>query len=173
MGFESFRIELHGGSATFPQAQEAIRAFPQVRLDPQSLPMRGSTYYLFNDLRHVIEVELRDAPVKISCRFTLCHPPSMDAVFLHCLRELMLRLGLEATICDDVGPEHKHSFSLTQFTEFSTATLNYIAMRRGEWNAAFGLEPLSATTNEVYQRIILPRCQPVVARAKKYQMEST
>jgi hypothetical protein len=167
MGFESFRIELHGGSAMFPQAQEEIRVFPQVRLDQQSLPMKGSTYYVFRDGRHVIEMELRDAPVKITCRFTLCHPPSIDAVFLHWVRELMLRLGMEATICDDVGPEHRHSFSLTQFTEFSAATLDYIAMRRGEWNAAFGLEPLSATTNEVYQRIILPQCQPVVTPAEK------
>lgn len=161
MGFESFRIELHGGSATFPQAQEAIRAFPHVRLDPQSLPMRGSTYYLFNDLRHVIEMELRDAPVKISCRFTLCHPPSVDLFFLERVSAFMRRFAMKAKICDDSGPENKHWFTLDD-ADSSSSMMRAIAVRRSEWNANFGSEQFAATTNEVHERIILPQCQPVV-----------
>ena len=72
----------------------------------------------------------------------------------------MIRLGMEAKICDDVRPEHSRSFSPSEFEGFSAITCRYIAARRAEWTEAFGDEPMAATTNEVYQRIILPRCQP-------------
>jgi hypothetical protein len=164
MGFEAFRVELRGGRAKYREADEAVRKFPHVRPDQDSVPMRGSTFYVIDDGRHVIEVELMDSPVRLSCRFTLCHPPSVDSVFLGLVREVMARLGMEAKICDDVRPEHSGSFSLNEFTEFSAITSRYVAARRAEWVAAFGDEPMAATTNEVYRRIILPRCQPGIGQ---------
>jgi hypothetical protein len=161
MGLESFRVELHGGQASYREVEETIRTHPHARLDPQSPPLTGSTFYLIDDGRHVLEVELRDAPVRISCRFTLCHAPSVDAVFLDLIRQWMLRLGMEVCICDDVRPEDAHPFSLANFADFSSASLRAISGRREEWIAAFGNEQMPATTNEAHQRIILPRCQPV------------
>lgn len=140
---------------------------PQVKLDRQSPQTKGSTFYIVEDGWHVIEMELKDAPVRISCRFTLCHPTSIDSVFLELVHELMFLFGMEAWICDDVRPEDAHSFSLTEFGEFSCAALRSIAARRTEWIAAFGTEQMPATTNEVYERIILPRCQPVASWAEK------
>jgi hypothetical protein len=167
MGFESFRIELRRGQANYAEAKEIIRKHPHVKLDQQSPPMKGSTFFVINDGRHVIEIELKDAPVRVSCRFTLCHPPSVDAVFLNLVHELMFQLAMEVWICDDVEPEDAHPFSLTHFPEFSSAALRSIAARRTEWIAAFGMEQMPATTNEVYERIILPRCQPVTALTGK------
>lgn len=169
MGFESFRVELRGGWANCLEANETIRNQPHVRRDEQSLPTKGSTYFVIDDGRHVIEVEVKDAPVRISCRFALCHPPSVDSVFLDLVRQLMLQLGMETWICDEVQPEDAHPFSLTQYAEFSSATLRSIAARRTEWIAAFGMEQMAATTNQVYERIILPRCQPVEAWTEKNQ----
>ncbi len=160
MGFESFRVDLRGGGARFPEADEAIRRMRFVKPDPQSLPMQGSAYYLFDDGQHVIEIEVMDSPIHISCRFTLCHPSSVDSAFLGLVRELMLRLGMRVTICDDVRPEHAHAFSLAEFSDFASITSGYIAARRAEWIAVFGDEPMAATTSEVYERVILPRCQP-------------
>ncbi len=160
MGFEAFRVELRGGPANFPEADEAVRRFPQAQPDQNSITMPGSTFYLIADGQHVIEVEVMDSPVKLSCRFTLCHPPSVDPVFLGVVRELMIRLGMEAKICDDVEPEHWRPFSLDEFREFSAIVSRCIVARRADWIAAFGAEPMAATTNEVYQRVILPRCQP-------------
>src|SRR5438128_10385699 len=115
--------------------------------------MQGLTFYVFDDGQHSIELELMDSPVRLSCRFTLCHPASVDSVFVGLVRDLMIRLGMEAKICDDVRPEDSHAFSLHEFAEFSTLTSRSIAARRTEWIAAFGDEPMAATTNEVYQRI--------------------
>ncbi len=161
MGFESFRVELRGGRAKYPETDETLRKHPHVKLDQHSVPTKGSKFYIRDDGQHVIEVELMESPVKLSCRFTLCHPPSVDSVFLNFLRELMANLGMEAKICDDVRPEHAHSFSFDQFSQFSALTSRYVAARRKEWIATFGTEQLAATTNEVYERIILPHCQPV------------
>jgi hypothetical protein len=160
MAFEAFRVELRGGSATYGEAQEAIRKLPHIKPDQHSLSMPGSTYYVIDDGQHTIELELMDSPVRLSCRFTLCHPPSVDAVFLDLVRAMAIRLGMTTTICDDVRPEHSHAFSRNEFAEFSAVTSGYIAARRAEWIAAFGDEPLAATTNEVYQRLVLPRCHP-------------
>jgi hypothetical protein len=167
MGIESFRVELRGGKASYRRADEIVRKLPQVKLDQDSIPMDGSTYYLVDDGRHLVEIELMDAPIRLSCRFTLSHPPSVDCVFLAVVRELMSRLEMETSICDDVRPEHARAFSLTEFAEFSAVTMNYIAARRMEWVAAFGAESLAATTNEVFRRIILPQCQPGVERRDK------
>lgn len=160
MGFESFRVELRGGTSQFTEADEAVRQLQHVKPDPDSIPVKGSTFYVMDDGQHAIELEVMDDPVRLSCRFTLCHPPSVDLVFLGLLRELMLRLGMEAKICDDVRPAHSRPFSLAEFPEFMAVTRHYIAARRTEWIAAFGDQPMAATTKDVYQRIILPQCQP-------------
>lgn len=160
MGFEAFRVELRGGKAKFNEADEAIRKLPHIKPDQHSIPTEGSTFYVMDDGLHAIELELMDSPVRLSCRFTLCHPSSIDLAFLGFLRELMLRLEMEAKIRDDVQPAHSRFFSLAEFSDFLTITRHSIAARRAEWIAAFGDQPMAATTNEVYQQIILPQCQP-------------
>src|SRR5205807_4413129 len=135
MGFEAFRVELRGGRARWHEADEAIRNLPCVKPDQQSVPMQGSAFYVVDDGHHAIELELLDSPVRVSCRFTLCHPPSVDSAFLGLVRELMLRLGMQAKICDDVRPEHARSFALPEFADFSSITSGYIADRRAEWIA--------------------------------------
>jgi hypothetical protein len=160
MGFEAFRVELRGGSTSYGEAEEAIRKLPHSKPDQDSVPMQGSAFYVIDDGQHAIELELMDSPVRLSCRFTLCHPPSVDTAFLGLVRELMIRLGMEAKIGADVRPEHSHPFSPNDFGEFAAIACRYIAARRTEWLAEFGDAPLAATTNEVYQRVILPRCQP-------------
>jgi len=116
---------------------------------------------VLDDRRRVIEIELMDSPVRLSCRFTLCHPPSVDAAFLGLVREMMTRLGMEVKICEDVLPEHAPAFSLGRYEEFSALTLGYIAAKRAEWIATFGTEQAGATTNEVFERFVLLQCQPV------------
>ena len=164
MGFESFRVELRGGQRTFDEADEVVRTLPNIKPDHHSLATRGSKHYLVADGQHVIELELMDSPVRLSCRFTLCHPSSVDSAFLALLKELMGRLEMTVKICDDVPPEHSRSFSLNEFAVFSAISLGCIAPRREEWRTTFGNETLAATTNEAHERIILPRCQPGVVQ---------
>ena len=82
--------------------------------------------------------------------------------FLGFVRDLMTRLGMGVRIYNKVPPEQSGFFSLRQFAEFADVVGRLIAVGRARWAAAFGATPLAAATNEVYQRIILPRCQPGV-----------
>ena len=161
MGFESFRVELRGGSASHAQADEVVRLLPHARPDHESIASQGSSYYTLDDRSHIIEVEVADSPLRVSCRFTLCHPPSIGPAFLNLVRELMSRLGMEATIRDDVRPEHSQGFSVARFPEFADIASGYIASRRAEWVANFGGSTFAATTPEIYEKIILPKCVPV------------
>lgn len=164
MGFESIRVELRGGPATLSQVNEFVRQRPNVKVDTDGIRTPGSTFYTVEDGLHVIEVEVMGSPITVSCRFTLCHPPSIDSVFLGFVRELMADLGMEAGICDDVGPEHPHWFSIAEFPEFVNVFLNDVARRRAEWITDFGTARFPARTREVYERVILPRCEPVTGQ---------
>jgi hypothetical protein len=161
MGFESFRVELRGGSASYDQVDAAVRSLSHARPDHVSIASQASTYYTIEDGRHAIEVEVAISPVRISCRFTLCHPPSITAAFLDLIRELMTRFGMDARICDDVPPEPAPGFSADRFPEFADVLSRCVAARRAEWVANFGPEQFPARTQEAYQRFILPRCEPV------------
>ncbi|MBX9625074.1 MAG: hypothetical protein K2X82_14800 [Gemmataceae bacterium] len=161
MGFESFRVELRGGHATRAQADEAVRLLPHATPDAGAVPSPGSTYYTVTDRRHVIEVEVSGDPPRVSLRFTLCHPPSVDAAFLALVRDLMARLGMGARVCDDVPPEQAGPFPLVRFAEFADLASQVICARRAEWAANFGPAEFPATTPEVYEKVILPRCIPV------------
>ena len=162
MGFETFRVELRGGAATYAQAEETVRQHPHARPDHDSIASLGSAYYTLEDGIHVIEVEVAASPVRVSCRFTLYHPPSIDTAFMALVHELMARLGMEVKICDDIPPDHSQWFSGTQFSEFAEIVSSSIARRRAEWIANFGTVLLPAKTSEVYEKVILPRCTPIV-----------
>lgn len=167
MGFESFRVELQGGSATYQEANATIRNLPHISPDQHSIPTHGSSYFLWRDGQHVVELELKDTPVRLSCRFTLCHAPSVDLAFLELVRELMARLGMSVRICDDVSPDHSQAFPLGACEGFASLARFYIARRRAEWIATFGTEQVSATTNEVYEQVILPRCRPLAPSSSR------
>ena len=162
MGFETFRVELRGGGATFAQADAVARQLPHAQPDHDSITSRGSAYYTVEDGSHVIEIEVTDTPVKVSCRFTLCHPPTIDAAFLSLVREIQIALDMDVKICDDVRSDHSRWYSATHFIEFAEVASGYIAARRAEWVANFGATQLSAKTPEVYAKVILPKCVPVV-----------
>ncbi len=164
MGFESFRVELRGGATSYAQADELVRGLPHAKPDAEAIASQGSSFYTLEDGFHVIEVEVGASPVKLSCRFTLCHPPSIDSAFLGLVRTLMTQLGMEARICDDVRPEHSQWFSVARFSEFTDIVASYVTTRRAEWITNFGPAQFPAKTHEVYERVILPRCQPVIGQ---------
>ncbi|MBI3822413.1 MAG: hypothetical protein HY289_07005 [Planctomycetes bacterium] len=165
MGFESFQVRLEGSPATHQEAYETIMALDGVARDEDSELTPSWPCFLLKDGRHKIEMELMDKHASISCRFTVCHPPSVDMAFFELVRKLMVALDMNVTICDEVAPEHDHPFTLDQFEEFKAAYAPSIAARRREWKMQFGDRQLAATTAEAHQHIILPHCIPSVEKA--------
>jgi len=72
--------------------------------------------------------------------------------------------GMEASIGDDVRPEHEGSYPVERFAELAEAVTGYIVARRAEWVAAFGPEQAKATTAQAHERFVLSRCHPAVKR---------
>lgn len=159
MGFESFRVELRGGAVTHPQADAAVRRLPHAKPDPASRVLLGSTYYTVEDDTHVIEIEVSAQPVRLSCRFTLCHPSTVDVAFLGVARELATALEMDVVCLDP--PAEGVRFPPERFPEFAEAVRAAIAAQRAMWITQFGAATLAATISEVYEKVILPRCEPV------------
>jgi hypothetical protein len=161
VGFESFRVELSGGTATFAEANSAVRGLPDARPDPVSGIWPDSEFYVIDDGRHVIEVQVAPRPVHISVRFTLCHPPSVDAALVAVVRGLTARLGMRVRIIEDVAPEDARPFAADEMAEFAASVRRAVSGPRAAWVAEFGPDQCAAGSREVYERIILPRCEPV------------
>jgi hypothetical protein len=164
MGFDSFRVELQGGSCSFEKICHKLEKMDGVALDDKTLRIPPSQYYFFSDGKHAIQIEVKNTHVAISCRFTLCHPLSVDRVFLDLVRWLMDAFQMDIFIRDNVQSCHGGAFSLADFEDFSSIVLGYIASRRSEWIAYFGGECLGCRPSEAFERFILPRCVPLPER---------
>ena len=158
MGFESFQVELRGGTHAVAEVATIIKGLPGVRPDPQPPMVPGSRCFLAEDGPHVVELEVTGPAPRVSCRFTLCHPASVDGVFFGILRWLMPRLGMQASIGGEAG--QTQTFGPDRAEQLGEAASGLIAARRSEWARAFGAETLGATTAQAHERFILPKCRP-------------
>ena len=156
MGFESFQVELRGGPATFANAEQVVREFRYSHPDYESIELAGSKYFTIEDGSHVIEVEVAAKPVKVSCRFTLCHPPTVDTAFLDIVCKLQIHLKMDAIFGE-------RRFPIARFTEFANLATDCITERRAEWVANFGPTTLPAKTSEASEKMVLRNCVPDVA----------
>ncbi len=130
MGFESFQVTLFNGKATAKKAIEFVRS------------------------QHcLIEIEITSDPVTISCRFTLCHPPKVDPLFIALIAYFAAYFQMEVKFADE-----RVIYSRKSFGKLRIALESAIAERRREWRAAFGSQQFAAQTHEVHERLILAQC---------------
>ena len=158
MGFESFRVELVGDTPA-ARVREAVRALPGVEPDPDGGLLPGD-YFRVRDGRHVIELHLSDVGQRLSVRFSLANPASVDAAFLDVARHLMTHAGLRVRVLTDVATE----FTLAEFDQFAAVVAEETARERRGSVDMFGPDTFAAGTAEVFRRVILPRCEPAVGR---------
>jgi hypothetical protein len=162
MGFESFGVRLGREQANAQDAIKAIMNLDHAAADPDAELTPGSPCFLVNDGQHAIELEVMETSATISCRFTLCHPPTVDALFIALVKELMETLDMRVEICDEVEPGQPDEFTSATFDEFPSIVSSSITKRRAEWKAAFGNQTLGATTAQVHEKIIWPYYQTAV-----------
>ena len=113
-----------------------------------------------SDGRHVFELHLSESAPRLSVRFALAHPASVDAAFLDVIRHLMTHAAVRVRVLSD-GPAE---FTLAEFDQFAAHARRCIAHERRVWVATFGPQTFAGSTAEVYRRIILPHCDPAVGR---------
>jgi hypothetical protein len=165
MGFESFGVILRGGRHTSKEAIATISTLKHALPDPESELTPGSTCFVVNDGKHAIEIEVMEEPVQVSCRFTLCHPATVDAVFLALVKELMEALDMSVEAGPEVPSDRPREFAAAAFGQLAPILSDCISRERQQWRAAFGNQTLGATTAQVHERIIAPLYQRTVEKA--------
>jgi hypothetical protein len=121
--------------------------------------MSGSEYFLVDDGAHKIEIEVTEKWGRISCRFTLCHPPSIEVAFMNLVRNLVERLDMRVRICAD---ESQRWYSTEDLADLAKDMTGFIAKERRAWIAQCGPTQLAATTAEAYEKIVIERSTPVL-----------
>ena len=158
MGFESFQVELRGEVQDPGHFNRFIRGLPNVKPDTNAMETSGSDYFIVDDGAHKMELEVTESRGLISCRFTLCHPPSIDAAFVSLIREFVERLRMKVRIC---AVDTSRWYSSEDLPEFVRDVDDCIATERRGWIAQFGPVQLAATTAEAFEKIVLPQCEPL------------
>jgi hypothetical protein len=169
MGFESFLVQLTDGKKSFPEVDEMFRRLEYVVPDDHYASTERVSYFRFDDGNHVIEFEIRRDPFCISCRFTLCHPPSVDRRFLDIVKLLMQRLGVKATMSDPDEPHRSRQFDFADFATFEPLALRCIDREPRMWIAMMGNETAAATHAQAFERFIMPRVEAVSSSSSSRQ----
>ena len=155
MGLESYLLRLRGQNCTAQRVVEySQRRFGILRDHEQAPLSRAYSHFVFRDGLHVIEYEFlqESDSCEVSLRFALCHPPSIDRVFLAQVADLMTQFGMEATICEELpadAPTVYASGNLAQFTANCTWS---IARSRAYWHQMFGSEEVGLSVTDALQK---------------------
>lgn len=156
MGAEDFQVGLMSDALDIEHATAYLETFDDISV------IRKKTEELFFEYRkggHVIEVELSRPKLRIatriSCRFSLCHPDSVDEVFADFVVDLAQGLSLPIEILEDVPAGEPYRFLPADLNGFRDALKKSIATKRDYWIKDFGDVKASLTCREAVQRFIL------------------
>lgn len=163
MGFESFQVRWNPSLPIASEVDSHLRSLPEITVDHDALRIGDSRYFLWNDGRHVVEIESSDSPARFSTRFMLCNPETITDVYAELLLNLQMRFGGRLEICDHDPSLRSNQYGPDDSDGFREALRESIALRRSEWIAAFGPRVLTANSRDVFREIILPNCVPVSA----------
>ena len=84
-----------------------------VSVDPQGGLLADSVYLGYKDGRHVIEMEVSSSgrnSTAMSLRFAVCHPDTIDEVFIDLVARLANTLRAEVSLMEDIEPGVRGDF---------------------------------------------------------------
>jgi hypothetical protein len=145
MGVESFLVRFGSRQpdlqAVVTYAQHSLGIVP----DPQQHAMNSAySYYVFRDGLHVIEFEFwqQRESYDISMRFALCHPPSVDRVFLDHAVALTRQFDLTAIIGGELPEGEPAEYNTDNLERFAANCSWSIGREREYWQRQFGPEEM-------------------------------
>jgi hypothetical protein len=157
MGVEDFRVRLSGALDKSISVIDHLLRIPGMRRDEELQSIDGC-YLMFRDDGHLIELEVDET--EISCRFALCHAPTVDSIFARLLRQIATPLRWKISILDHLPPDVPWDFYPPAYEGLEGALSIAIASRRDEWKRLFGSVEAGVSTSEAIDRFILPLCDP-------------
>ncbi len=163
MGVEDFQvvIKYNGKNKEFNETIQFIKSCQNVFVDYDTKQISNEQYYIFDDSKHIIELEIsqREANIiKISCRFAVCHPISIDNVFIELIIIIAKKLKSKIEILDETPNGDPYQFFYPEYEKFETVLKKTIEIKRNYWMQDFGSETASLRTSEAIKKYILSKC---------------
>jgi hypothetical protein len=105
----------------------------------------------------VIEFEFFQAAdgYEVSLRFALCHPSSVDRVFVEVALSLMSEFYLTATICEELPKDEPREYTSRDRDRFITNCCWSIARSRLLWRQMFGMEEAGLSVSDALRRYFM------------------
>lgn len=159
MGIECFCVELGGTSASSDDVLASLRALEGCERDELSEWIPEQVCFVVRRENLTAELEVLPGP-RVSCRMTLCHPPTSDGAFVGLLGDLSARLSTDRVRRID-GVSNAASLDQLALDE---ETREAIARKRARWKRQFGDAEGCYSSLEVHRLIIGPRTVPAERR---------
>ncbi len=161
MGVEDFQTVLicDNDRHDFITIVEAIKSMPKASTDKKSKRLSEEEYFLVEDDDHLIEVEISDNKkkklVKVSCRFALCLPNSIDNIFCKFIREIGQQFKMIIKILDDVPKGFSDIFNPSEYVGLEDSLKKAIQIKRDYWIQDFGSETANLRPSDALRRFVL------------------
>ena len=154
MGVEDYRFRLTT-TERLDTVSAVLNGIPGVRPDPGAAQVATDAYFMYESDFHLIELEARqDANrVTLSLRFSLCHPPSVDDVYVELILRLSELLNASFAFPDDINASER-DFTHALRKPLASALATTIAAERAQWQAMFGTETAKLSCQRAIERYV-------------------
>lgn len=154
MGVESYLSLVRRERLDVHIVKEFVTSTLGLSPDPRQYAITtNDSYYVFQDGRHVIEFELADRSeyVQVSVRFALCHPASVDEVFIDLTTAFIRKFDMTATICEWLPEGAPTRYDVLDCKLFALNCRRSIEYAREQWRKQFGTEEAGLSISDACQ----------------------
>ncbi len=140
MGWEAFLVSI-SSDLTHEVVADCLLAIPGVRPQSGSDALPGYRQYVYEDPSHIIELETSSeaaqAGTRISIRFALCQPASIDGIFAEFVADIAQKSKGAVMIAADAHGELAVDFQHTGMDAFAKSAAFYLGQDRAIWRRDF------------------------------------
>ncbi|MGK3969878.1 hypothetical protein WMF38_32140 [Sorangium sp. So ce118] len=159
MGCEDFVVRLSSDS-TRQAAAQVLLAIRGTCPDTVVPVLPAEFNFRYEDSEHIIEIEVaeREPGATLSLRFALCHPSSIDDVFIGLVVDVAIALSADVVIAEDVEPDEPGlgwSFPLARVADLRKALAQCIPKKRKLWREEFGFALARASCRDAIERFVI------------------
>ncbi len=160
MGAEEFQVVLRGDNENLEKIVDKLKEIPHLSVDKETRSLAKEVHFLINDGVHIIEIEVSyikksKGPIRISFRFALCHPHSIDDAFYSLLIGIGKKLNMNIEIIDEVPSGYSYKFNPPHYRGLYTTLKKSIEIKRHYWVQDFGPGIASLTPSDAIIRFII------------------
>jgi hypothetical protein len=153
MGSEEYSVILSSESLPRDVLLAHLGRTPLVQIVSGNLPKRSErwSFFEYSDGKHILEIDVFEA-AHLAVSFALCHPSTVDAVFVRFVRALANTLDMKVSLIKELPFRSKRDHLAPLSGHFETILLESISCERHRWHLGFGVEELPLRRSEAQRR---------------------